>query len=180
MVLVDGRDGKYLLRSWTLINSGMSSLFLVEAVIFWIFMSMLSRSSTIRPTSCGTISNVYSLISLGFCFSAKIELLEGSAKRSMSDSFPAVRCGTGRLSFLPLPVPECFRTSSCHACSFFLLPESCESLLADISDGEVCIVVLPPQLRYGDISFHFAKVCHPDIPARSASLSTLPCRCPEG
>lgn len=28
------------------------------------------------------------------------------------------------------------------------------------------------------ISFHFAKFCHPDIPARSASLSTLPCQCP--
>ena len=36
-------------------------------------------------------------------------------------------------------------------------------------------VLLPLQLRYGDISFHFAKFCHPDIPARSASLSTLPC-----
>ena len=44
----------------------------------------------------------------------------------------------------------------------------------------MCSVLLPLQLRYGDISFHFAKFCHPDIPARSASLSTLPCRCPEG
>ena len=35
-------------------------------------------------------------------------------------------------------------------------------------------------LRHGVISFHFAKLCHPDIPARSASLSTLPCQCPTG
>ena len=34
-------------------------------------------------------------------------------------------------------------------------------------------------LRHGVISFHFAKLCHPDIPARSALLSTLPCQCPK-
>ena len=64
----------------------------------------------------------------------------------------------------PITPFEVLHQISCNSCS---------------SVRGMCSVLLPLQLRYGDISFHCAKFCHPDIPARSASLSTLPCRCPE-
>ena len=43
-----------------------------------------------------------------------------------------------------------------------------QSPLADYLDAVCAPCCSPLQLRYGDISFHFAKFCHPDIPARSA------------
>ena len=167
MVLVDGRDGKYLLRSWTLINSGMSALFLVEVVIFWIFRSMLSRSSAIRPTSCGTISNVYSLISLGFSL---------SKGRAFSRIHKAV--DVGLLSF---------RTSWNDACQ--LSSVACAGMVPNIflsgwllfsftrvlresagrtyRKGSVLRIAASSASEWY-ISFHFAKFCPPDIPARSA------------
>ena len=65
------------------------------------------------------------------------------------------------------------RPSSCRGWLTPALPGSFAHPPAEILGRGVCSVLLPLQLRYGDISFHSAKVCHPDIPARSADALHL-------
>ena len=77
------------------------------------------------------------------------------------------RCTDFFAKSLPTQSPAIFQDTSIFNCR-------------PIIGRGVCVVVLPLLLRHGVISFHFAKLCHPDIPARSASLSTLPCQCPTG
>ena len=179
MVDVDGCDGRYSPSCLMFINSGVLSDCIGATFTLSSFWSILDSSSAIRPTSCGTISNVYSLISLGFSL---------SKGRAFSRIHKAV--DVGLLTFRTSWNDACQLSS--FACagmvpSIFLSGWFLSSFYPSLAlvfwpiyrKGSVP-VLLPLQLRYGDISFHFAKFCHPDIPARSALLSTLPCQCPTG
>ena len=167
MVDVDGCDGRYSPSCLMFINSGVLSDCIGATFTLSSFWSILDSSSAIRPTSCGTISNVYSLISLGFSL---------SKGRAFSRIHKAVDVGlfTSRTSWNDAcqlssvacagMVPNIF-LSGWLLFSFTRVLR--ESAGRPYRKGTVLRIAASSASEWY-ISFHFAKFCHPDIPARSA------------
>ena len=106
-------------------------------------------NSAILPTRCGTISDVYSLMSLGFCFRAEVVLFVRIRKAVDVGLFPFRTLWNGACQFSSFVcagmVPTIFLPG------WLLFPFTrvlCESAGRDVGRG-VCSVLLPLLLRYG-------------------------------